>query len=61
MNVDKTWGKVNPHHAKIMALTTKLEQLEKICIIDTKPNHNINTLDSGGNKIHFANLCRDGL
>ncbi len=26
---DKSWGKVDPHDAKIMALTTKFEQIEK--------------------------------
>ncbi len=48
---DKTWGKVDPHDAKILALTTKLEKLEKEGA--TKPNAAMNEADSktqGGEK-----------
>ncbi len=45
---DKTWGKVDPRNAKIMALSTKLAALEKSCSTDAKPDALVNATNGTG-------------
>ncbi len=48
---DKTWGKVDPRDAKIMALTTKIALLKKSCGAPVKPDaaaHGTNANGGGG-------------
>ncbi len=54
---DKTWSKVDPHNAKIMALRTKLEQLEKSQGGGVKPDAAAHgtILNNGGGKLSTGN------
>ncbi len=54
MVADKTWGKVDPRDAKIMALTTALKELKKAG--PSKPKDAANATDAGGKGNKFAAL-----
>ena len=45
---DKTWGKVDPRDAKIMALSTKLAALEKSRLTHVKTDASANATNGGG-------------
>ncbi len=54
MVADKTWGKVDPRNAKIMALTTALEEIKKNN--SSKSTDAANATDGGGKVNKFATL-----